>query len=282
MDDNGISMNQYFVDHPEMIMGTMEMESTRFGMASTCKPIQGADLKEQLSEAIANIIGFIDEVDIETYVEIQDDSIPADPDVRNFSYTSVDGELYFRENSVMVKPDIKDNDIPRIKGLVEIRDTTRELIRLQMEEYSDEEIREGQARLNEVYDRFVEKYGHINSKKNSRLFGEDASYALICSLENVDVEHDTVSKTDMFSKRTIKKREVPTHVDSAVEALAISIAEKAKVDMAYMTELTDLSEDDIANDLRGIVFKNPRSESNDDVEAYINADIYQCRRVFIR
>ncbi len=274
MDDNGISMNQYFVDHPEMIMGTMEMESTRFGMASTCKPIQGADLKEQLSEAIANITGFIDDVDIETYVEIQGDSIPADPDVRNFSFTSVDGELYFRENSVMVKPDIKDNDIPRIKGLVEIRDTTRELIRLQMEEYSDEEIREGQARLNEVYDRFVEKYGHINSKINSRLFGEDTSYALICSLENVDVEHDTVSKTDMFSKRTIKKREVPTHVDSAVEALAISIAEKAKVDMAYMTELTDLSEDDIANDLRGIIFKNPRSESNDDVEEYINADEY--------
>lgn len=274
MDDKGISMNQYFVDHPEMIMGTMEMESTRFGMASTCKPIEGADLKEQLAEAVANISGFIDDVDIETYIEIQDDSIPADPDVRNFSFTSVDGELYFRENSVMVKPDIKDNDIPRIKGLVEIRDTTRELIRLQMEEYSDTEIREGQTRLNEVYDQFVEKYGHINSKKNSRLFGEDASYALICSLENVDVEHDTVSKTDMFSKRTIKKREVPTHVDSAVEALAISIAEKARVDMPYMAELTELSEEDIANDLKGIIFKNPRSETNDDVESYFNADEY--------
>ncbi len=273
-DDKGIIMNQYFIDHPEMIMGTMEMESTRFGMASTCKPIPDAVLSEQLSEAVANINGFIDDVDIESYVEVQDDVIPADPNVRNFSYTVVDDELFFRENSVMVRPDIKDNDIPRLKGLIGIRDATRELVRIQMEEYSDQEIIEGQKSLNEAYDRFVEKFGYINDRKNSRLFGEDASYALICSLENIDVEHDAVSKTDMFFKRTIKKREVPTHVDTAVEALAISIAEKAKVDVAYMSELTDMSEEDIASDLRGIIFKNPRSEASESVDKYINADEY--------
>jgi N12 class adenine-specific DNA methylase/adenine-specific DNA methylase len=274
VDANGISMNQYFVDHPEMIMGTMEMESTRFGMASNCKPIPGADLKEQLKGAMANISGFIDDFDIETYVEIQDESIPADPDVRNYSYTLVDGELYFRENSVMIRPNIKEKDTPRLLGLIEVRDATRDLVKLQMEEYSDAEIKEGQTLLNEVYDLFVDSYGHINDKRNARLFGEDASYALVCSLENIDVEHGTVTKTDMFHKRTIKKRAVPTHVDTAVEALAISIAEKAKVDMDFMTELTGMSEDAIASDLRGIIFKNPRYDLNNTVQKYINADEY--------
>lgn len=274
VDANGISMNQYFVDHPEMIMGTMEMESTRFGMASTCKPISGADLKDQLADAVANISGFIDDVDIETYVEIQDESIPADPDVRNFSYTVVDGELYFRENSVMIRPNIKEKDTPRLLGLIEVRDATRDLVKLQMEEYSDEEIKEGQTLINEVYDRFVDSYGHINDKRNARLFGEDASYALVCSLENIDVEHGTVTKTDMFHKRTIKKRAVPTHVDTAVEALAISIAEKAKVDMDFMAELTEMQEDAIVSDLQGIIFKNPRYDLNKTVQKYINADEY--------
>jgi N12 class adenine-specific DNA methylase/predicted RNA methylase len=274
VDANGISMNQYFVDHPEMIMGTMEMESTRFGMASTCKPIPEADLKEQLADAVANISGFIDDIDIETYVEIQDESIPADPEVRNYSYTLVDGELYFRENSVMIRPNIKEKDTQRLLGLIEVRDATRDLVKLQMEEYSDEEIKEGQTLLNEVYDRFVDTNGHINDKRNARLFGEDASYALVCSLENIDVEHGTVTKTDMFHKQTIKKRAVPTHVDTAVEALAISIAEKAKVDIDFMAELTGMQEDVIAEDLRGIIFKNPRYDLNKTVQKYINADEY--------
>lgn len=274
MDDNGISMNQYFIDHPEMIMGTMTMESTRFGMASTCKPITGAVLSEQLSEAVANIEGVIDDVDLESFVEKYEDTLQADPNVRNFSYTLVDDALYFQENSVMIKPEVKENDIPRLKGLIEIRDATRELVRLQLDEYSDQEILQGQALLNDVYDGFVDQYGYINDKKNARLFGEDASYALICSLENIDVEHGTVLKTDMFSKRTIKKREVPTHVDTPVEALAVSIAEKARVDMPYMMALTDMSEDLIVQELKGIIFRNPRYDTNDRVDKYFNADEY--------
>lgn len=274
IDENGIAMNQYFIDHPEMIMGTMAMESTRYGMASTCQPIPGADLREQLQEAVANIEGFIEDVDIETFVEKPEETLPADPSVRNFSYTFINDELYFRENSVMVRPSLKDNDIPRIKGMIDIRDATRELVRLQLEEYSDEAIIQGQATLNEVYDRFVNEYGYVNDSKNARLFSDDASYALICSLENIDVEHNTASKTDMFFKRTIRKREVPTHVDTPVEALAISIAEKAKVDMDYMINLTGTSEENIAEELSGIIFRNPRYREHENTDKYFNADEY--------
>ncbi len=272
-DENGIAMNQYYVDHPEMILGNMELESTRYGMTSVCQPIEGAELSEQLSEAINNINGYI-EVDIEVEAEIEDEHLPADPTVRNYSYTVIDGELYFRENSVMIKPDIKEKDIPRLKSLIEIRDATRELIRLQTEEYSDEDIVRGQKLLNSNYDKFVDEHGYLNDKKNAKLFNSDVSYALICSLENIDIEHGIVTKADMFSRRTIKKRTIPTHVDKPIEALALSVSEKAKVDMEYIMSLTDLSETEIAKDLQGIIYKNPRFIEGDSMPKYFNADEY--------
>jgi len=273
-DDKGIAMNQYFIDHPEMVLGNMVLESTRFGMASTCQAIDGADLSEQLSLAMSNINGHIEEVDLDNDIEIRDEHLPADPTVRNYSYTMVDGDLYYRENSIMIKPEVSENDIPRLKGLIAIRNATRELIRLQTEEYSDEDIISGQRQLNNAYDRFVLDYGYINDKKNTKLFNSDASYALICSLENLDIEHGTVTKADMFSRRTIKKRTIPTHVDKPIEALALSISEKAKVDIEYMMSLTNLPEADIVKDLQGIIFKNPRFTEGENLPKYFNADEY--------
>lgn len=272
--DDGITMNQYFIDHPEMILGNMEMVSSRFGMESACIPFEDADLKDLLAVAVNNLNGSIGTVSIENEIEKSSEEILADPTVRNYSFTLVEGEVYFRENSVMVKPEIKESDLLRIKGLIGIRDATRELVRLQMEDYSDEEIKHGQDVLNQRYDAFVDEFGSINDKKNSKLFSEDVSYALICSLENI--EHDTgiVTKADMFSKRTIKKRTVPDKVDSPIEALALSISEKAKVDMDYMAGLTDLSADEVFKDLQDIVFKNPLFTEGGYEEEYLNADEY--------
>jgi N12 class adenine-specific DNA methylase len=273
-DENGILMNQYFIDHPEMALGKMAMESTRFGMASTCVPYKDIDLSELLSQAIKNLKGNISEIDIETELEKSDERLLADPTVRNYSYTIVDGDIYFRENSVMIKPAVNDGDVNRLKGLIKLRDATRELVRLQIDDYSDDEIKQGQADLNGLYDDFTRKYGSVNDKSNSKLFSDDVSYALLCSLENVDMESGKVTKADMFSKRTIKKRTVPEHVDRPIEALAISIAEKAKVDMDYMSKLTGMPEKVIFTDLRGIVFKNPTYVEGGYEEPYLNADEY--------
>lgn len=273
-DKNGILMNQYFIDHPEMVLGKMAMESTRFGIASTCVPYEDVDLTVQLSQAIKNLEGNISEIEIETELDRSDERILADPTVRNYSYTILDGDIYFRENSVMIKPAVNENDVNRLKGLIKLRDATRELVRLQIEDYSDDEIKHGQADLNGIYDDFTRKYGSINDKSNSKLFSDDVSYALLCSLENVDVESGKVTKADMFTKRTIKKRTVPEHVERPIEALAISISEKAKVDMAYMSKLTDMSEQAIFSDLRGIVFKNPAYIEGGYEEPFLNADEY--------
>lgn len=273
-DENGILMNQYFIDHPEMILGKMAMESTRFGMASTCVPYEDADLSELLSQAMKNLEGNISEIDIVTELEKSDEHLLADPSVRNYSYTIVDGDIYFRENSIMIKPTVNEGDINRLKGLIKLRDATRELVRLQMEDYSDDEIKHGQAVLNGLYDDFTRRHGSVNDKSNSKLFSDDVSYALLCSLENIDVESGKITKADMFTKRTIKKRTVPDHVDRPIEALAISIAEKAKVDMAYMSKLTGMPEQVVFSDLRGIVFKNPSYVEGGYEEQYLNADEY--------
>jgi N12 class adenine-specific DNA methylase len=272
--EDGITMNQYFIDHPEMILGKMEMVSSRFGMESACLPFEDANLKNLLSVAVNNLSGSIGEISIVNEIEKSVEEILADPTVRNYSYTLVEGEVYFRENSVMIKPSIKDNDIPRLKDLIGIRDATRELVRLQMEDYSDEEIKGGQVILNQSYDDFVEKFGVINDKRNAKLFRDDVSYALICSLENIEHDKGIVTKADMFSKRTIKKRTIPERVDSPIEALALSISEKAKVDMDYMARLTGLPADEVFKDLQGIVFKNPLFHDGNYEEAYLNADEY--------
>jgi N12 class adenine-specific DNA methylase len=273
-DENGIFMNQYFLDHPEMVLGKMAMESTRFGLASTCVPFEDADLSVLLSKAIQNLDGSISEIDMETELEKSEERLLADPSVRNYSYTVIDGDIYFRENAMMIKPTVNDGDVKRLKGLIKLRDATRELVKLQMEDYSDDAIKQGQTVLNGLYDAFTKAYGSINDKSNSKLFSDDVSYALLCSLENVDMESGQVTKADMFSKRTIKKRMVPDHVDRPIEALAISIAEKAKVDMAYMSKLTGMPEQDVFRDLRGIVFKNPSYVEGGYEEQYLNADEY--------
>jgi N12 class adenine-specific DNA methylase len=273
-DENGILMNQYFIDHPEMVLGEMAMESTRFGMASTCVPFENADLSQLLSQAINNLEGNITEIDVEMTIEKSDERILADPTVRNYSYTIDDGDIYFRENSIIIKPNVNDSDVRRLKGLIKLRDATRDLVKFQMEDYSDEEIKQGQGVLNSLYDEFTHEHGYINDKSNSKLFSNDVSYALLCSLEKMDIESGTVTKADMFSKRTIKKRIVPEHVDRPIEALAISIAEKAKVNMAYMSKLTDMPEQDVFSDLRGIVFKNSSYVEGGYEEQYLNADEY--------
>jgi N12 class adenine-specific DNA methylase len=271
---DGIVINKYFINNPEMILGRMAMESTRFGLSSTCEPIEGESLEKLLSVAAKNIKGSIDEISVESFIETDNSSIPADLGVRNFSFTIIEGDIYFRENSIMIKPILNLVDVPRVKALIKLRDTTKDLIRLQTEEYSDEDVKIEQNKLNEIYDDFIKEYGYINDKRNYKLFSEDSSYALLCSLENVDIEHAIVTKTDMFFKRTIKKREVPQHVDSPVEALAISISQKAKVDMQYMISLTNLTEEQIFSELKGIIFLNPKYIEGENVTKYLNADEY--------
>lgn len=272
--EDGIVMNQYFIDHPEMVLGKMEMVSSRFGMASTCTPFENVALSDLLASAVNNLNGSISEVVIDSDREKNEEQVLADPTVRNYSYTLVDGDVYFRENSLMIKPPIKDTDIPRLKGLIALRDATRELVRLQMEEHSDEDIKKGQAVLNDLYDHFYEKFGAINDKNNAKLFSDDGSYALISSLENINYESGLVTKADMFSKRTIKKRSIPDKVESPIEALAVSISEKAKVDMPFMAKLTGLSQEEVSKDLQGIVFKNPNYQEGSHEQEYLNADEY--------
>ena len=272
--EDDIVLNSYFAQHPEMILGTMEIKSGPYGLESTCSPLPDSNLSEQLKVAIQNIEGSIFEIEMLDMEVSTDTSIPADPTVKNFSYTLVDGEVYYRENSRMVKPDINQTAKERIAGMVELRECVDNLIHYQLEDYSEETIKEEQARLNSLYDSFTAKYGLINSRGNSLAFSDDNSYYLLCSLEDVDENGNLKAKADMFTKRTIKKRVSVHSVDTASEALAISIAEKAKVDMEYMAKLTGLTEEELANDLRGVIFPLPTPLNSHSPTNYVTADEY--------
>ena len=275
-DANGLKINQYFIDHPEMVMGEMREISGPYGPETACLPIEGRDLGEQLAAAIQNIQGSITEYvmdDPET--EGEDKSIPADPEVRNFSYTIVDGKVYYRENSRMNPVEVSVTAANRIKGLIGIRDCVRTLIEYQTEDWPDQDIQAQQRKLNALYDAFVDKYGRINSRANSSVFSMDSAYFLLTSLEVLDDERNFVRKADMFIKRTIKQRITITHVDTASEALAVSLAEKAKVDMDYMAELTGKTEQEVYADLTGVIFLNPmHGYGGGSEEKYLTADEY--------
>ena len=244
---NGYTINQYFVDNPDMVLGELTEESTQYGkQAVTVKPIAGAELSEQLSDALANIHAEIAELEqMEEAEESVTESIPADPSVRNFSFTVVNGEIYYRENSVMHKVELSVTAQNRIKGMVKIRDCTRRLIEYQLEGYPDHLIEQEQRTLNHLYDEFTAKYGLLNSRGNNMTFSDDSSYCLLCSLEVLDENGSLVRKADMFSKRTIRQQEAVASCDTAMDALAVSLSEKAMIDMAYMSELTGKSEEQL-------------------------------------
>lgn len=274
-DENGIKMNSYFVQHPEMILGEMKMVSGRFGMEATCVPYENADLAAQLDEAVANIHGEITEYEIEEELEEEDNSIPADPTVRNFSYTVVDDKIYYRENSRMTPVEVSATAENRIKGMIAIRNSVRTLIELQTEDYPDSEIKTEQERLNRLYDTFSGKYGLINSRANTSAFSQDSSFSLLSALEIIGEDGELERKADMFSKRTIKPHTPVTSVDTASEALAVSLGEKATIDMDYMMELSGKSENEIFEDLKGVIFLNPLYEYGNSYEPkYLMADEY--------
>ena len=274
-DENGIKMNSYFVQHPEMILGEMKMVSGRFGMEATCVPYEKADLAAQLDEAVANIHGEITEYEVEEELEEEDNSIPADPTVRNFSYTVVDDKIYYRENSRMTPVEVSATAEDRIKGMIAIRNSVRTLIELQTEDYPDSEIKAEQERLNRLYDTFSGKYGLINSRANTSAFSQDSSFSLLSALEIIGEDGELERKADMFSKRTIKPHTPVTSVDTASEALAVSLGEKATIDMDYMMELSGKSENEIFEDLKGVIFLNPLYEYGNSYEPkYLMADEY--------
>ena len=275
-DENGIRMNSYFVSNPEMVLGDMQMISGAHGPESACIPYEDAELGDLLQDAIQNIHAEITEFELDDLeAEDEDLSIPADPSVRNFSYTVVDGKLYFRENSRMNPVEVSMTAENRIKGMIVIRDCVRTLIEYQTEDYSDAEIQAEQARLNELYDDFSKKYGLINARANNSAFSSDSSYCLLSSLEVLDDEGNFIRKADMFSKRTIKQKVTILSVDTASEAYALSLAEKAKIDMPYMMELTGKSEQELFEDLKGVIFLNPMHTSDDDGRPkYLPADEY--------
>ncbi|GFI08465.1 RNA polymerase-associated protein RapA [Lachnospiraceae bacterium] len=271
-DENGVTMNSYFVSHPEMILGKMKMESTRFGMDSACKAYPDMPIAGLLHEAMQRIDGEIPEIEneIDRISDGQDKSIPADPNVRNFSFALVDGRVYFRENNTMTPAKASMTAENRIKGLLEIRDCVRKLIQYQTDDYPEEMIQTEQKNLNRLYDVFTKKYGLINSRGNYLAFAADESYFLLCSLEVLDDEGKFKRKADMFSKRTIKPHHEVTFVETASEALALSIGEKARVDLSYMAQLTGMMQEEIINDLQGVIFKVPSSEP----ARYVTADEY--------
>ena len=274
-DENGIKMNSYFVQHPEMILGEMKMVSGRFGMEATCVPYENSDLAAQLDEAVANIPGEITEYEAEGELEEEDNSIPADPTVRNFSYTVVDDKIYYRENSRMTPVEVSATAENRIKGMIAIRNSVRTLIELQTEDYPDSEIKAEQERLNRLYDTFSGKYGLINSRANTSAFSQDSSFSLLSALEIIGEDGELERKADMFSKRTIKPHTPVTSVDTASEALAVSLGEKATIDMDYMMELSGKSENEIFEDLKGVIFLNPLYEYGNSYEPkYLMADEY--------
>ena len=273
-DENGIAINSYFAEHPEMIVGKMEMVSGPYGMESTCMPDTTRPFAQQLQEAISHIDGEIEAVELDELAdELADATIPADPDVKNYSYTLVDDRVYYRENSIMKPVDMSASMQERIKGMVGIRNCTQELINLQLEEYPDTVIKEKQAELNSLYDAFSKKHGLINSQTNKRAFNQDSSYCLLCSLEKLDDEGNFKGKADMFTKRTIKKAEVVTSVDTASEALAVSLSEKAKVDLDYMAELTGKDVDTVKEELTGIIFQNPLTDQWETADEYLSGNV---------
>ncbi len=270
----GIVMNSYFAEHPEMVVGKMEMVSGPYGMESTCQPDTSRPFAEQLREAVSHIDGEIETVELDGLAEEKEDNvIPAAPDVKNYSYTLVDDKVYYRENSIMKLVEMPDTMQERIKGMVAIRDCTQELISLQLEEYPDTAITEKQAELNHLYDSFSKKYGIISSQTNRRAFNQDSSYCLLCSLEKIDDEGNFKGKADMFTKRTIKKAEVVTSVDTATEALAVSLSEKAKVDLDYMAELSGKDIDSVKEELAGIIFQNPVTDKWETADAYLSGNV---------
>ncbi|WNO77945.1 SNF2-related protein [Streptococcus suis] len=274
-DENGIRMNSYFVQHPEMILGEMKMISGRFGPEATCEPFENADLSELLNEAVSNIHGEISEYEVADELEEEDNSIPADPTVRNFSYTVLDDKIYFRENSRMSPVEVSATAENRIKGMIGIRDCVRNLIELQTEDYPDSEIKQAQEKLNTLYDSFTKKYGLINSRANTSAFSDDSSYALLSALEVINEDGELERKADMFFKKTIKPHKPVTEVDTADEALAVSMGEKAAIDMEYMMELSGKSEEELFADLKGVIFLNPLYEYGNSYEPkYLMADEY--------
>lgn len=273
-DANGIRMNKYFVEHPDMVLGEMVMQSGRFKPESACKAYEDRTLEEQLDIAVQNINGEITEYTIEDVEENEVNYIPADPNVRNYSYTVMDGTIYYRENSVMREVETSETGKNRIKGMIEIRDCVKNLLEMQTNNYPDYDIEKEQHRLNEIYDKFVKKYGYINSRGNSTAFSDDSSYFLICSLE-VFKNDEFERKADIFTKRTIQPHIAKTHADTSIEAYGISIGEKAKIDMPFMCQLTGKSEEEIFADLNGVIFLNPDyDENNKGVPKYLPADEY--------
>ena len=275
--EDGFAINRYFLDHPEMVLGRQEPESTAHGMDYTVNPIEGLELADQLHDAVKYIRGTYQEAALPELGEGEaiDTSIPADPDVKNYSYTVVDGEVYFRENSRMVRPDLNTTADARVKGMVGLRDCVQELIDLQMDaSIPDSAIREKQSELNRLYDNFSARYGLVNDRANRLAFADDSSYYLLCALEIIDEEGKLERKADMFTKRTIKPHEAVTSVDTASEALAVSIAEKARVDMAYMEQLTGKTGDELAAELRGVIFRLPGFVPEGERPHYVTADEY--------
>ena len=278
--EDGFAINQYFVDHPEMVLGQLTMESTQYGHDLTVAPIEGTSLADQLAEAVQHIEGNYTAVEIAAPdvadAEAQRKTLPADPTVKNFSYTVVDGEIYYRENSIMTQIELSDNAKGRVAGMVELRQIVNELIDQQLNDFPDEDIKASQAKLNAAYDAFTAKYGLINDKKNARLFDDDSSYYLLCSLENLDENKNLKSKADMFTKRTIRPERVVTSVDTPSEALAVSIGEHGKVDLPYMAELlgTPGNYERITTELSGVIFKDPAADADDPEAGWQTADEY--------
>ena len=276
--EDGLPVNSYFADHPEMVLGKIALDSSMYGdeKSTACLPIEGADLSEQLSEAIAHISGEYKEAEISELGEGEEiaDSIPADPSVKNYSYTVKDGEVYFRQNSVMVRPKLNATALERVKGMVALRDCVNGLMDAQMADASDGAIAERQAELNRLYDNFTNRFGFLNSRGNELAFSDDSSYYLLCSLEVLDEEGNFERKADMFSKRTIRQQKVIDHVDTSVEALAVSIGERAQVELPYMAWLTGKSEEEITEDLKGIIFQVPGATDDRGKPKYVTSDEY--------
>ena len=271
----GYSVNAYFAEHPEMVLGEFTTESTQYGKQEvTVKPKEGITLEEQLKEAVQNIHGTITELELSD-TELEEDvvSIPADPEVKNFSFTVVNDEVYYRENSVMNRMELPAMTAERVKGMVKIRDVTNELIQCQMEEGSDEQITKLQGKLNEEYDTFTAKYGLLSSNANKRAFGQDSSYCLLTSLEFLDDKGELKRKADIFTKRTIRRAETVTSVDTASEALAVSIGERAGVDLSYMAQLSGKTEEELTEELAGVIFKNPISEKWEPSDEYLSGNV---------
>lgn len=273
-DENGIAMNSYFVEHPEMVVGSVEMVSGPYGMESTCVPDDSLPFEEQLQKSLSFVKGSYEEIELEELnEELIAEVIPAVPEVKNFSYALINDRLYYRENSLMRPMEASEGMLERIKGMVAIRDCTQELLRLQLEDYPNEQIHSRQKQLNDLYDSFAKDYGRIYSQTNKRAFHQDSSYCLLCSLEKQDEEGNFLGKADMFTKRTIKKAEVVTSVDTASEALAVSLAEKAAIDFEYMSKLSGKDEDTLVDELTGIIFKNPLSEEWETADAYLSGNV---------